>query len=242
MQAEAGAGPEATFPSQILVCPAGKTERHTTSAEEFGANDYEEVVKEVISAMDPLADRERTDYAACLLRLAGHDLMDYRRGREGERDSTGGSDGCVNFADPDNKGLASCLKKADLNQIYEGNCDRVSMADFTVIAGEAVVIRLATDYVSSDIFRAGGWGQRFRDQFRLGRTTADECKEAAGLMPNPENGCQDLKDIFVDHIFYEKWNKRKSWTMTTAISGAHTIGSAKKVNSGYEGHWSDAGN
>ena len=30
--------------------------------------------------------------------------------------------------------------------------------------------------------------------------------------------------------------------MTAAISGAHTIGSAKPENSGYEGMWSDAAN
>lgn len=29
------------------------------------------------------------------------------------------------------------------------------------------------------------------------------------------------------------------WTMTAAISGTHTLGSAKKANSGYEGYWSD---
>ena len=29
------------------------------------------------------------------------------------------------------------------------------------------------------------------------------------------------------------------WTFTAAINGAHTIGSAKPENSGYEGFWSD---
>lgn len=57
--------------------------------------------------MDALpTDKDRTGYAACLLRFAGHDLMDYRRGKEGDKDSTGGSDGCINFHDPDNMGLA----------------------------------------------------------------------------------------------------------------------------------------
>lgn len=40
-----------------------------------------------------------TQYAACLLRFAGHDFMDYRKSKGG------GSDGCVDFSDPDNKGL-----------------------------------------------------------------------------------------------------------------------------------------
>jgi len=48
----------------------------------------------------------KNTYAACLVRLAGHDFMDYRNNSGVE---TGGSDGCVNFNDADNKGLASCL-------------------------------------------------------------------------------------------------------------------------------------
>ena len=32
------------------------------------------------------------------------------------------------------------------------------------------------------------------------------------------------------------------WTLTAAISGAHTIGSAKPENSGYNGFWSDSKN
>ena len=66
-------------------------------------------------------------------------------------------------------------------------------------------------------------------------------------MPNPEEGCKDLKRIFVDHIYLNTTiGKRRryygayweSWGLTTAISGVHTIGSAKLENSGYTGHWS----
>lgn len=41
--------------------------------------------------------------AACIIRLSGHDLMDFRN-YSGV--VTGGPDGCVNFNDPDNAGLA----------------------------------------------------------------------------------------------------------------------------------------
>lgn len=61
-------------------------------------------------------------------------------------------------------------------------------------------------------------------------------------MPNPEEGCTDLKKIFVNHIYRGKFGKRKSWFMTAAISGAHTIGSAKLNNSGYDGMWGDPKN
>jgi len=56
-------------------------------------------------------------------------------------------------------------------------------------------------------------------------------------MPNPENGCTGLVEIFHEHIFSKSG---VPWTMTAAIMGAHTIGSAKPENSGYDGFWSDA--
>lgn len=46
-------------------------------------------------------------------------------------------------------------------------------------------------------------------------------------MPNPEKGCDDLKEIFVKHIYNVGIGKRHRWGMTAALSGAHTIGSAK---------------
>jgi len=63
-------------------------------------------------------------------------------------------------------------------------------------------------------------------------------------MPNPENGCNDLQDVFVNHIFNVGGglNKKKRWALTAAISGAHTIGSAKPENSGYDGMWGDPAN
>lgn len=66
----------------------------------------------------------QTDYAACLLRLEGHDLMDFRRDFRTESKKrnipklSGGSDGCVNFEDSDNKGLAECLAWSSINTIY----------------------------------------------------------------------------------------------------------------------------
>lgn len=57
-------------------------------------------------------------------------------------------------------------------------------------------------------------------------------------MPDPEDGCSGLKEIFINNIFsahqeripnterngYE--NTQLSWILTTAISGAHTLGKA----------------
>lgn len=61
-------------------------------------------------------------------------------------------------------------------------------------------------------------------------------------MPNPENGCDDLKNVFLKHVFNGRWHRRKAWHLTAALSGAHTIGSAKPHNSGYDGLWGDPEN
>ena len=47
----------------------------------------------------------RGNYAGCLVRLVGHDFMDYRINSVNK----GGSDGCLNFKDEDNLGLKECI-------------------------------------------------------------------------------------------------------------------------------------
>ena len=61
-------------------------------------------------------------------------------------------------------------------------------------------------------------------------------------MPNPENGCEDLKQIFINQVFNIKRGKRARWNMVAALSGAHTIGKANVENSGYSGMWGDSKN
>ena len=76
------------------------------------------------------------DFAGCTLRAAGHDFMDFRSG-------AGGSDGCLRFDDPDNKGLINCLRgdfnmdgdtdpgalNKTLDDGYNNFCDTRSLAD-----------------------------------------------------------------------------------------------------------------
>lgn len=73
-------------------------------------------------------------------------------------------------------------------------------------------------------------------------------------MPNPEDGCEGLDSVFGDNLYKfdmdhkdargrpgrRRW--RDKWVLTAAISGAHTLGSARPENSGYEGFWSDEKN
>lgn len=51
-------------------------------------------------------------------------------------------------------------------------------------------------------------------------------------MPDAEDGCSDLLDIFRKHIFKDR--NTKFWRKAIpAIMGAHTLGAAKPQNSGY---------
>lgn len=135
------------------------------------------LAKEIIAHQ--YASGNKTVYAACLLRLEGHDLMDFRRkahksgkvfrGAPGK----GGSDGCVNFEHGDNAGLPTCLAWTNINKIYGEWCDKMSLADFMVLAAEAVVGGIAADYVPEEPFKDGTLLAKFRDQFGYGRITRE---------------------------------------------------------------------
>lgn len=76
----------------------------------------------------------------------------------------------------------------------------MSLADFIVIAAEGLMSRTATDYNTRDPFASGTLARKFKDRFRAGRTTLEECPDNAPI-PNAENGCDDIKSIFVDEIY-----------------------------------------
>lgn len=68
--------------------------------------------------------------------MAGHDFMDFADGQ-------GGADACTDMEDPENAGLPACLISgehgASMQEIYQSFCQQVSLADFMVIAAEAVI-------------------------------------------------------------------------------------------------------
>lgn len=121
--------------------------------------------------------------------------------------------------------------------VYDRFCTQLSLADFLVIMGEAVMGRTAEDYDASDPWASGTYLRKFRNRFKFGRTTVNECSWNVHLMPNPEDSCTGLEEIFVDNIYAES---DEPWRMLAAINGAHTVGSAKLENSGYDGYWSEA--
>merc|ERR1719454_1681420 len=102
--------------------------------------------------------------------------MDFRAGAK-----VGGADGCLDFEDEDNKGLAECLHEGDngvhLKQVYDKFCDRVSLADFTVIAAEAVMDWARGKHISE----VSGTATKmdFQTRFKFGRVTAKSCPKGS---------------------------------------------------------------
>lgn len=164
------------------------------------------------------------EFTGCVLRMAGHDFMDW----DG---SSGGADGCVDFADPDNNGLQPCLWSGEgnvsLNDAWDNDAIKheVSLADFIVIAAEAVMYRQRGAIQPALNLSA---------KFTWGRVTALECGQNARL-PNPDESCAANDKTFIQ-------NMNLTWRQTAALMGVHTLGRARKENSGFSGWWSDPNN
>ena len=159
--------------------------------------------------------------------MAGHDFMDFK-------DGEGGADGCVDLTDADNAGLAECLYTGEfgisIDTAYQHFCESVSLADFLVIAAEAVMTASRQHVTAADSTRSS---LDFKSKFRYGRTTAKTCEWAHGRLPNPENSCAAVQETFVQSMGL-------TWGEAAALMGVHTLGRAKVANSGYDGWWSSA--
>ena len=84
---------------------------------------YEEIVFDVVDLYEQQSDEipadqhvsDKASFLGCLLRTAGHDFMDFRT----DNANQGGSDGCINFNDPDNKGIQQCLQNFKIDALYK---------------------------------------------------------------------------------------------------------------------------
>merc|ERR1719223_1135296 len=203
------------------TAPAETTKCMTTT-------DYLEVVKEITEVLTELGDHgctaqdcKQADWAGCVLRMAGHDFMDFA-------DGFGGSDGCTNMLEPDNAGLDPCLASGEfgfsLKDIYLKFCGQISLADFVVIAGEAVMTftrkaavthALEQDQMDPSSSTAN---LNFSKHFRWGRTTLADavCKQSFEMiLPNPEKGCSEVERVFVDNLGL-------SWSGSVALMGVNS--------------------
>ena len=82
------------------------------------------------------------------------------------------------------------MTRFKLPEIYEKFSSEISIADFIVIAAEAMMGRTATSYrPEPNYFDEGTLARTFLDGFKFGRKTSLTCKWSFGRMPSPENGC-----------------------------------------------------
>merc|ERR1712183_958275 len=106
--------------------------------------------------------------------------------------------------------------------MWQHFCTEVSVADFFVIAAEALM-----EATVPEESRAA-WGEEFAKNFRFGRRTQTECHPEP--LPNPVHSCDAVKENFIDRLGL-------TWTQATALMGVHTLGRALPENSGYDGFW-----
>lgn len=129
------------------------------------------------------------------------------------------------------------MMDAKIPEAYAKWCHKVSLADFTVLAAEAVMGRTATSYDAADPWKDGTLLHTFRENFLVGRKTANECPWSLKRMPDAEAGLSAMQEVFHDNVFS---GHRMPWIPTAALIGAHTLGGASVSNSGYSGTWDDA--
>lgn len=224
------------------VEPIKKTRCMTTQTYNKIITDIEEIVDDLASHGCTKTHCPQADWTGCVLRMAGHDFMDF----DGTR---GGSDACTDMDAGDNKGLLPCLAHGEfgrsLQEVYGPVCGTVSLADFIVIAGEAVMVKTrkisqtTTPGRQSLDFTSGPF------RFKFGRETRTEsCEFVEALLPNPEDSCGAVQRVFVDNMgLGDRTHSGKTLknSLAAALMGVHTLGRAKIENSGYEGWWSLSG-
>jgi len=218
-------------PQWMMTCPSPKVPVLTTHCmTEMQYDLAVQSVKDLFAQLDKTCTADacqEADFGGCILRMAGHDLMDFN----GTGDGRGGSDACTDMDDADNAGLPECLFRGEfdglvsLNDAYQLFCDQISLADFIVIAAEAVMQHLAFGETKP------AFEQGFKNNFRFGRTTAFEgCEFAEGVLPSPADSCVAVERVFLD-------NMGLNWEESAALMGVHTLGRAELKHSGYDGWW-----
>lgn len=120
--AHAKAKSDYDYSSELFAVTSKTCVAKTVSS--FGLSNYEAIVSningiyEATDATVEANNNPRAELAGCILRMAGHDFMDYRTDT-----GLGGSDGCINFHDEDNEGIVSCVQNFGLVEAYEEVCD-----------------------------------------------------------------------------------------------------------------------
>eukprot|EP00931_Biecheleriopsis_adriatica_P082273 TRINITY_DN556_c0_g1_i1.p1 TRINITY_DN556_c0_g1~~TRINITY_DN556_c0_g1_i1.p1 ORF type:complete len:860 (+),score=217.26 TRINITY_DN556_c0_g1_i1:58-2637(+) len=185
------------------------TEIRSTGLGLVAETPVQHAVLQVVSSVHRLlADAtNQADMLGGIVRLAVHDAMTWD-----VVSSTGGADGCVDLEAAENKGLESVI--SDLESVVQSAAGDLSRADIWILAAN-----VAIEY-------AGGP----KLDFEAGRIDANSCAGFADRLPDAEQGHLQIEQTFVQQL---KFSARE----VTALMGAHVLGRAEPLNSGYSGSW-----
>jgi len=225
------------FPSQIMTCPHANGAVLQTSCNTLKSQDvYTRIAWKVVEMYESLSSEcdkvccPQADLAACILRFAGHDFMDFNT-----QTYDGGSNGCIDFSDVDNRGLFPCLagdgefsQGLTIGAAYADFCSEVSLADFIVITAEVLMMRTRDDWAGVANMPTRTFD--LSEGFKFGRRTAETCSPKP--LPNPERSCVAVEENFVQELGL-------TWPEAVAMMGVHTLGRTSVHNSGYDGWWNE---
>jgi len=222
-----------SYPESAVMSKAQKCTAPQMKTECMTKEQYDAIVSDVGVALETVQTNleecwtgncPEADWAGCVLRMAGHDFMDYDKAS-----NTGGSDGCTDLNFIDNKGLEACLISGEhdyaLATIYEKYCSSISLADFLVVAAEGVMLHTRENALNEN---PAAKHVDFKSRFQFGRQTSTECPNSAIRLPDPEHGCEAVEKTFVQQMGL-------TWREAAALMGVHTLGRARSQNSGYSG-------
>ncbi|KAL7544503.1 hypothetical protein ACHAWF_007884, partial [Thalassiosira exigua] len=155
------------------------------------------------------------DLMGLLVRLEFHDAITY------DPDAgDGGADGCVDLRSPSNRGLEEGIDLLEPVRLGEGGGEAYEGA----ILSRADVWALAANIM---IEAAGGP----RLEYKAGRMDVDACEgHGARHIEAESQASAKISEIFVERLHF-------SPREVVALMGAHVLGRAKKINSGYDGPW-----
>lgn len=126
--------------------------------------------------------------------------------------ATGGADGCVDLTLGENRGLASIIEL--LQPVADAASPTLSRADVWALAASVAVESAGGPQLS----------------FSFGRVDSQTCAGHGSRLPNAELNHQHILDVFVARLGFSE-------RQVAALMGAHVLGRAQSVNSGYEGRW-----
>jgi L-ascorbate peroxidase len=168
------------------------------------------------------------DAVGALVRLPFHDAVG-----GGRPSGKGGANGCIDWSFAGNNGLQEVTSALNATYFSGGFSELLSLADFWVLAGNAAV-RVASTLPSGKIPEGGLPMPQgpLELPFRYGREDDASCDGVdAAFLPSVQMGYAGTAAIFTKRIGMTP-------RQLVAVMGAHTLGRAQGVDSGFDGSWS----